>query len=100
MPTASHLERLGLVGLCVQAMKTATFWMPTIPQYMAMAEALHDNDETCNANYYHPFSSHNSEDEDGLREYFIGQAIDVLNHLRLSDWHMVRKDVSTPVLGI
>lgn len=61
-----------------------TDWMPTIQQYMALAEALHDNDETCNATYYHPFHACEAD----LREYFIQTAIAILQRLRSEGWRM------------
>jgi hypothetical protein len=69
-------------------------WMPAIEQYMALAETMHDNDDLCNASYYHPFSSCEEE----VREYFIDQAIAVLRDLRREDWRMVRDGGATTVM--
>lgn len=66
---------------------TPTF-MPTIEQYMALAEAMHDGDDLCNANYYAPFG------ECGNREYDIQQAVKVLVALRKEGWQLVREPIN------
>jgi hypothetical protein len=67
--------------------------MPAIAAYMALAEAMHDNDDNCQANYVLPFS------ECATREYDIEQAVKVLVDLMHDDWHLVRRPV-TAELGL
>lgn len=78
----------------VTAIEPADFPMPTIEEYMALAEAWHDESEFCNANYQHPF------DECGAREADIDDAIRVLVALRKDGWRLVRDVNATPRLGL
>ena len=59
--------------------------MPPVEAYMALAEAMHDEDDGCNANYVIPFS------ECPFREYDIEEAVKVLVSLGKNDWRMVRE---------
>lgn len=61
------------------------FYMPTIEQYLALAEAMHDERDDCNANYVLPFS------ECGSREADIQDAVSVLVALHKADWRLVRE---------
>ena len=55
----------------------------------AMAEALHDCDDTCNANQYVPFS------ECATQEWDLTHAEEVLDALRASGWMLVRDPAGT-----
>ena len=68
--------------------------MPPIDVYMALAEALHDEDDVCNANYVIPFS------ECATREYDIEVAVRVLVGLAKDDWRLVRDGGGTAKLGL
>jgi hypothetical protein len=67
---------------------------PAIETYMALAEALHDEDDTCNANYVIPFA------ECATREYDIQEALGVIEGLRKAGWRLVRDPGGTVELGL
>ena len=67
-------------------------WMPSIGAYMALAQALHDASDDCNANYVLPFG------DCGFRELDIREAIDLLRELRKDDWQLVHRPQGTPGL--
>jgi hypothetical protein len=68
--------------------------MPAIDAYMALAEAMHDEDDTCNANYVIPFA------ECATREFDIQAAVRVLVALRKDDWSLVRDPAHATRLGL
>lgn len=70
------------------------FWMPTIDQYTALAEAMHDGRDDCNANYVLPFS------ECVNREADINDAVAVLTELRKVGWKLSRDPAGTTELGL
>lgn len=63
-------------------------------QVLAMAEALHDCDETCNAHHYMPF------DECATQEWDIAHAQEVIEALRVIGWTVVRDPAGTAPLGL
>jgi hypothetical protein len=67
--------------------------MPPIAAYMALAKAMHEEDDVCNANYVIPF------DECASREWDIQNAVNVLVQLQGDDWHLVRRP-ATAELGL
>jgi hypothetical protein len=64
----------------------------TVTPYMALAEAMHDVSEMCNANYDLPFS------ECGVREADIQDACKVIEKLRKRGWLVVRNPAGTTPL--
>lgn len=68
--------------------------MPTIEEYMALAEAMHDESDLCMANYVIPFS------DCAAREPDIQDAVRVLVHLRKDGWRLVRDATGTAELGL
>jgi hypothetical protein len=59
------------------------------PPLRALAEALHDNDDTCNANHYVPFA------DCATQEWDLTHADEVLDSLRASGWMVVRDPAGT-----
>jgi hypothetical protein len=68
--------------------------MPAIDAYMAMAEAMHDEDDNCNAAYVIPFT------ECATREYDIQSAVRVLVSLHKAGWRLARDPGDTAELGL
>ena len=70
-------------------------YMPTIEQYMALAEAMHDADRAgCAANYVVPFS------ECGLREFDCQDAVLVLVGLHKAGWTLTHDPAGTVEMGL
>jgi hypothetical protein len=67
--------------------------MPTVPEYLALAEAMHDESDDCQANYVMPFA------ECPMREIDIQDAVRVGVALRKEGWRLIR-DISTTELGL
>ena len=61
---------------------------------LALAEALHDCDDTCNASYRIAFG------ECATQEWDIAHAGEVLDDLRALGWTVVRDPVGTLPLGL
>jgi hypothetical protein len=66
----------------------------TDPRIAALAEALHDTDETCNAHHYLPF------EECATKEWDESQAVEVLSRLRALGWAVTRDPAGTVPLGL
>jgi hypothetical protein len=60
-------------------------WFPTEAESTALAEAMHDVSDTCNANYVIPFA------ECGVREADLADATAVLLGLRKAGWRLVQE---------
>jgi hypothetical protein len=69
-------------------------FMPTIEQYTALAEAMHDEDDTCSAAYVVPFS------ECETSEYDIRAAVKVLIGLHKAGWMLARDPAGTLPLDV
>lgn len=78
----------------VTAEERTARYMPTIEQYTALAEAIHDESEICNANYQIFFHAC------PFREQDIEEAVHVLVALHKADWHLERKPFGTPEIGL
>jgi hypothetical protein len=72
----------------------ADFWMPDIPTYLALAEAMHDDSDLCNANYVIRFA------ECGTRDADIGDAIRILVALHKDGWRLARDPGATVEMGL
>lgn len=68
--------------------------MPPIAVYMALAEAMHDEDDTCNEPHEVPFA------ECVYREYDIQAAMKVLTALRRDGWSLEQHPVGVVELGL
>lgn len=69
-------------------------YMPTIEQYTALAEAIHDESDDCNANYQMLFHAC------PFREQDIEQAIRVLTALHKADWTLSHDHTWTLGMGL
>lgn len=61
----------------------------TDPRIFALAEALHNTDETCNAHHYIPI------EECATREWDEGHAEEVIGALEALGWTVVRDPAGT-----
>ena len=61
---------------------------------LALAEAMHNEDDTCNASQYVPFS------ECATRQWDIEHAADVLAELRKAGWRLAPDPAGTVELGL
>jgi hypothetical protein len=68
--------------------------MPTIEEYLALAEAMHDESDFCNANYQLSFA------DCEVREADIQDAVTVLVALRKEGWRLVRDVNATAEMGL
>ena len=69
-------------------------YMPDIRQYMALAEALHDASDLCNASYVIPL------EECGAREADVEDAVRILVALRKEGWLLVQQPVGAMLFGL
>ena len=80
--------------LWVTSIGPATKWMPTIESYMALAEAMHSEDEMCNASMFVPFA------ECVTHEYDIEHAVKVIVQLHKDGWRLVPDPGPTVEMGL
>jgi hypothetical protein len=78
----------------VTAILPPTEWMPDIPTYLALAEAMHDESDDCQGNYVMSFRACPMRDAD------IGDAIRVLIGLHKAGWQLVHDPGDTAELGL
>ena len=69
-------------------------WMPPTKMYLAMAEAMHDQNDLCNANQNIDF------DECAMREADIEDAVRILTSLRRDGWLLVMQPVGVRSAGL
>jgi hypothetical protein len=61
---------------------------------LALADAIHDGDDSCNANYYIPAT------ECPFRDTDIEQAAEMMEALRKAGWVLVRDAAGTVEMGL